>query len=45
MTPKGEDGTAVLQTITVRAGKPLIEKDKNSTTLTSSDITKLPTVV
>ena len=43
MTPKGEDGTAVLQTITVRAGKPLIEKDKNSTTLTSSDITKLPT--
>ncbi len=29
--------------VVVRAGKPLIEKDKNTTTLSSGDIAKLPT--
>ena len=43
MTQKGADDVTQITTIVVRAGKPLIEKDKNQTTLTSSDITKLPT--
>jgi hypothetical protein len=37
------DGGEKLQVVTIRAGKPLIEKDKNATTLSSKDITKLPT--
>lgn len=39
---QSEDATT-LGPIVVKAGKPLIEKDKNQTTLSSSDITKLPT--
>lgn len=38
----GEDGEQ-LGPVVVRAGKPLIEKDKNSQTLSSGDIAKLPT--
>jgi hypothetical protein len=38
-----EEGAADIGPVVIRAGKPLIEKDKNQTTLTSSDITKLPT--
>lgn len=37
------EDAATLGPIVVKAGKPLIEKDKNQTTLSSSDITKLPT--
>ena len=37
------DDATTIGPIVVKAGKPLIEKDKNQTTLTSSDITKLPT--
>lgn len=40
---QGEDGGEKLQTITITAGKPMIEKDKNTTTLSSKDIAKLPT--
>jgi hypothetical protein len=38
----GADGEQ-LGPVVVRAGKPLIEKDKNSKTLSSGDIAKLPT--
>ncbi len=37
------DDAAQIGPVIVRAGKPLIEKDKNQTTMSSADITKLPT--
>ncbi len=43
MTQKSADDAAVIDVITVRAGKPLIEKDKNQQTFGASDLTKLPT--
>lgn len=38
-----EAGGEKLGPIVIRAGKPLIEKDKNTTTLSSKDLAKLPT--
>jgi len=43
MSEPGEGGGAKIETIVITAGKPLIEKDKNSKTISSKDITKLPT--
>lgn len=43
LTQKGADDAQQIGPVVIRAGKPLIEKDKNQQTLTSSDITKLPT--
>jgi outer membrane receptor protein involved in Fe transport len=38
-----QGGGQALQQVVVRAGKPMIEKDNNSKTIGSKDITKLPT--
>ncbi|NNJ55138.1 MAG: TonB-dependent receptor, partial [Bacteroidia bacterium] len=38
-----EDGAAAITQVVVTAGRPMIEKDKNQQSLSSKDITKLPT--
>jgi hypothetical protein len=38
-----EGGGVQITTVTIRGGRPMIEKDKNSKTLSSADIAKLPT--
>lgn len=40
---QADDGGEVLGPITIRAGKPMIEKDKNTKTLSGADLAKLPT--
>ncbi len=43
MSQKSAEDGEVLGPVVIRAGKPLIEKDKNTQTLSSGDIAKLPT--
>jgi len=43
ISQKSSENSEQLGPVVVRAGKPLIEKDKNSKTLSSKDIAKLPT--
>ncbi|MDC1395862.1 carboxypeptidase regulatory-like domain-containing protein, partial [Bacteroidia bacterium] len=43
MSQAGADGTTQIGPVTIRAGKPMIEKDKNSKTLSGADLAKLPT--
>lgn len=43
MNQKGADDAEAIGPVVIRAGRPLIEKDKNQQTLSSSDLTKLPT--
>lgn len=43
ISEKGGEDAKTITTVVVRAGRPLIEKDKNQKTLTAKDLTKLPT--